>query len=71
MHGFKAAIRVKTPGRILETNAPEKSERQAGWIFDLELDPEALRKVQEASLRIVFEGKGLEIPAFRSAPAKP
>jgi hypothetical protein len=62
---------VKTPGRILETNAQEKSERQAGWTFDLERDPEALQKVQEASLRIVFEGKGLDIPAFRSAPAKP
>ena len=70
MQGFKAVIRVKTPGRILETNAPEKSERQAGWVFDLERDPTALQKVQEASLRIVFEGKGLDIPAFRSAPAK-
>lgn len=70
MEGFKAVIRVKTPGRILETNAPEKSERQAGWTFDLERDPEALQKVQDASLRIVFEGKGLDIPAFRSAPEK-
>jgi hypothetical protein len=40
-------------------------------MFDLDRDPEALRKVQEASLRIVFEGKGLDIPTFRSAPAKP
>ena len=70
MEGFKAVIRVKTPGRILETNAPEKSERQAGWTYDLERDPEALEKVQMASLRIVFEGKGLDIPVFRSAPAK-
>lgn len=70
MQGFKAMIRVKTPGRIIETNAPEKSERQAEWMFDLERDPEALQKVQEASLRIVFEGKGLDIPAFRSTPAK-
>jgi hypothetical protein len=71
MQGFKAVMRIKTPGRILETNAPEKSERQARWLFDLERDPEALQKVQEASLRIVFEGKGLDIPTFRSAPAKP
>lgn len=70
MQGFKAVIRVRTPGRILETNAPEKSDRQAGWTFDLERDPEALQKVQEASLRIVFEGKGLDIPTFRSGSAK-
>ena len=70
MEGFRAVIRVKTPGRILETNAPEKSEREAGWVFDLDRDSEALKKVQEASLRIVFDGKGLDIPAFRSVSVK-
>jgi hypothetical protein len=70
MQGFRAAIRVKTPGRILETNAPEKSERTARWLFDSERDPDALQKVQQASLRIVFEGKGLDISTFRNAPAK-
>ena len=70
MKGFKAAVRVKTPGRILETNAPEKEDRQAAWTFDLDRDPQALQKVQVASLRIVFEGKGLDIPAFHSAAVK-
>ena len=70
MKGFGAVVRVKTPGRILETNAPEKTDQQATWTFDLDRDPEALQKVQKSSLRIVFEGKGLDIPAFNSAAVK-
>lgn len=69
MQGFRAVLRVKTPGKILETNAPEKSDRSATWTFDLEKDPDALEKVQQASMRIVFEGKGLKIPEFKSASA--
>jgi hypothetical protein len=65
MQGFKAVIRVKTPGRILETNAPEKRDRTAAWTYDLDRDPDALQKAQNASLRIVFDGKGLNIPTFR------
>ena len=65
MKGFKAVIRVKTPGRILETNAPEKKDRTAAWTYDLDRDPDALQKAQHASLRIVFDGKGLNIPTFR------
>lgn len=70
MQGFKAALRVKTPGLILETNAPQKSDREAAWTFDIDRDPDALRKIQKTSLRIVFDGKGLDIPAFHSAPAR-
>jgi len=65
MQGFKAVIRVKTPGRILETNAPEKKDQIAVWTYNLDRDPDALRKMQNASLRIVFHGKGLNIPTFR------
>ena len=70
LQGFKAVLRVKTPGLILETNAPQKSGREAAWTFDIDRDPDALQKVQKTSLRIVFEGKGLDIPAFHSAPAR-
>lgn len=66
MKGFRAVIQIRTPGRILETNAPEKGDRAASWSFDLEKDPQALDKAQAASMRIVFEGKGLKIPEFRS-----
>lgn len=66
MQGFRAVIRVRTPGRILETNAPEKTDNSATWTFDLEKDPQALQKVQKTAPRIVFEGKGLKIPDFRT-----
>ena len=69
MEGFRAVIRVRTPGRILETNAPEKTDNSATWTFDLEKDPQALQKIQRLAPRIVFEGKGLKIPDFRSVAA--
>ena len=66
MEGFRAVIRVRTPGRILETNAPEKTDNSATWTFDLDKDPQALEKVQKLSMKIVFDGKGLKIPDFRT-----
>lgn len=69
MKGFRAVIRIRTPGRILETNAPEKDDRTASWSFDLEKDAQALEKAQAAAMRIVFEGKGLKIPEFKSGAA--
>jgi hypothetical protein len=65
MKGFKAVIRVIPPGRILETNASETKNQTAAWTYDLDRDPDALQKAQNASLRIVFDGKGLNIPTFR------
>jgi hypothetical protein len=71
MKGFRAVIRVKTPGKILQTNAPEKDERSATWTYDVEKDPQALKKVQQASMQIVFAGEGLKIPEFKSVGANP
>lgn len=69
MKGFRVVVRVQTPSRILETNAPDKTDRSAAWVFDLEEDAQTLKKMQNARLRIVFEGKGLTIPEFRNAAA--
>jgi hypothetical protein len=66
MKGFKAVMRVKAPGKILDTNAPEKTEDTATWTYDLDKDPQALDKVQRASMRLVFAGQGLTIPEFRA-----
>lgn len=66
MQGFRARLRVITPGRILETNAPEKTERAAAWTFDYDRDPGIIGKAHRLAMRIVFDGKGLAIPDFRS-----
>jgi hypothetical protein len=69
MKGFKAALRIRTPGAILESNAPEHSEREAAWVFDLDKDPEAIKKAENVTIRIVFDGKGLNIPEFQKSSA--
>ena len=71
LDGFRAVIRVRTPGRILRTNSPERSDRTAAWTFDLEQDPDALEKAQQAAMQIVFDGSGLSIPEFRTPPGTP
>jgi hypothetical protein len=66
MKGFRAVIHIETPSRIVETTASERTDRSATWKFDFDQDPNALWSVQAATLRIVFEGKGVKIPEFRS-----
>lgn len=68
--GFRAAIRVQTPGRILESNATQKSERMAAWLYDSDRDPHAIENVQRATMRIVFDGRGLKIPVLKQAASK-
>lgn len=65
LKGFRAVLRLRTPSRILETNAPEHNDRQATWTFDVDHDPEALQKAQRTSMRAVFEGQGVSIPDFK------
>lgn len=64
--GFRAVINVRTPGKILQTNAQRKTQDTATWIFDLDEDPEAVQNVQAVAIQIVFAGKGLRIPEYRS-----
>ena len=65
MKGFRAVIRVKTPGPIIESNAENVSENTAEWIFDLENDAQALEKAQSLTMNMVFNGQGLSIPEFK------
>ena len=66
LKGLQVRVRIETPSPIIETTAPEKTERSATWTFDLDQDPEAFQKIQTMTLRIVFEGQGVNIADFRS-----
>ncbi|HBA84410.1 MAG TPA: hypothetical protein DCZ95_09985 [Verrucomicrobia bacterium] len=66
MKGFHAVLRFRMPGTILESSAPEHSGNEASWVFDLAQDPDAIKKAEKATIRIVFSGKGLNnIPEFQ------
>jgi hypothetical protein len=45
------------------TSNGEVTNRTASWIFDLEKDPQAMTKAQQLSMRVVFKGDGLKLPA--------
>ncbi len=72
LQGFHAIIQFNAPGRILESSAPQKTERSARWVFDLDRNPGVLQQLPTQVFRVVFEGKDLKLSPFRfPAPAPP
>lgn len=68
--GLRMVTRVEVPGDIVETNATETEGRKASWVFDIDKDPAVLGKLQNANLKLVFKGDGVEIADFGAAPAE-
>ncbi|MCS6770706.1 MAG: hypothetical protein NZ740_01615 [Kiritimatiellae bacterium] len=54
LKGFRAELAVETPADILEANADRMEGRRAVWMFDVDRDPDALRRVQLLNLRVRF-----------------
>jgi len=63
--GFRVLIRLRTPTRILKTNAPQRSTRSCLWVYDFARDPEAVANVQRQTLITVFDGTGVTLPEIR------
>ena len=70
MKGFRATVTVHTPGPVLESNADHAEDRSVQWQFDLSRDPKALERAQKLDMRVVFDGRGLSLPEFRSPGAR-
>jgi hypothetical protein len=62
--GFRATLRVTTPGRILDGNAAQTEGTTALWRFDYAADPLAVAKLLQKPLRLSFEGRGLTLTPF-------
>lgn len=60
--GFRYELKVRVPGRILDTNAPAKSVYKVVWTFAFDDDPSAVLAFQTRKLSVVFEGVGLKLP---------
>lgn len=65
--GLKYSLTVNTPGKIIETNAPQKSNISATWDIDFDKDLDTFAGFQNKNLTLVFEGKGLEFPTVRQS----
>lgn len=56
LSGFKATVRVNTPGRVLRTNGDRTSLFGVTWVFNFERNPDALWAAENQSMIILFEG---------------
>lgn len=66
MKGFRATMTVTAPGEVIDSNGTATG-RVVSWVFDLEQDPQAMAKAQKLSMRVVFKGTGLQLPAVGGA----
>lgn len=65
LEGLRAVLKVVVPGPILDTNATESDRHEARWVFDLNQDPDAARRLDQALLLIEFDGRDLKsLPDF-------
>jgi hypothetical protein len=68
--GFKTAVKITTPGRILATTAFRTTLQTASWGFEFDKEPGALQAVQRQPFRIVFESKRVALPEMRYRGSK-
>lgn len=60
--GMRIATSIVVPTSIVETNATEVSGNKASWVFDIDKDPQALTKIEDMDLRVVFSADGVNLP---------
>ncbi|TVQ89153.1 MAG: hypothetical protein EA400_08010 [Chromatiaceae bacterium] len=65
--GLRIVNRIETPTDIVESNATEVRGRQATWVFDVDEDPNVLTQLDNLDLRVVFKGRGLNLPEIEPA----
>ena len=68
LKGMQIAIRVKVPGKIIESNATEVKGNEVAWLYDVDKDPSFITKASKMEdMKIVFSGKGLSLPEIQPA----
>jgi len=60
MQDFEAVLKVEAPGRIIRSNADRTEGRQAIWELNGK-QTDLITRLQELDLRLMFEGKTLDI----------
>ena len=59
--GFRATLRVTTPGKLLDGNAAQMEGATAVWRFDFDRDAQAVTKLLQRPMRLSFAGSGLKL----------
>ena len=64
-NGFRVSSKVQVPSQIMETNAAIETRYSSTWTYDFDKDPEAILKLQRDPWRMVFGGRGVNIPVIK------
>ena len=69
--GFRATLRVTTPGRVLDGNAAQAEVATAVWRFDFDRDAQAVAKLLQRPMRLTFLGRVLSLTPFVHRAGEP
>jgi hypothetical protein len=64
-NGFRVSTKVQAPTQLLETNAGIETRYSSVWTYDFDKDPEAILKLQREPWRMVFGGRGVNLPDIK------
>lgn len=67
MKGFRMAVSITAPGRVLATSGDRKDDHTVAWEFDLDKDPQAVSRAGSLDMWVTFDGEGLKIPEFQTS----
>lgn len=64
-NGFRVVISLRTPGRVIRTNAHHHRAYVSEWVYDFERDPGVVAKLHTDKLVTIFDSSGLNLPEIR------
>lgn len=70
LSGMEVSVKLRAPGRILQTNAHNHGLKSATWIFEHDKNPGAFEALQKQEYIAVIDGSELSIPDIRIVKAK-
>ena len=62
LQGFRAELRVRTPGPVVAANTPAFQGNTAMWTFDFDREPRALHYLNSRDMELVFAAEGVSLP---------
>lgn len=60
--GMRIAMKLKLPGKILDSNATKTEGDTVAWVYDVDADPDSIMSMGSEPMKVTFEGKGVDLP---------
>ncbi len=64
LKGFRAVLKIRVPGDIVESNGDVVEGREATWTLDVAQQEDALERAQRLAMKVVFKGEGLSLQNY-------